>query len=105
MLKETKDLLKVIIQTGNATSVSIKDGLTSADLPNFFAPIMLVPEAINGIEKIGEELKTMTEADRTELVEFIKTELVLENKKIEEIVEDGLAIIANIYSLILKLKN
>ena len=104
MLNETKDLLKAVIQTGNAVSVSMKDGFTSADLPNFFAPIMLLPEAINGIEKVGEELKTMDAAGRVELVEFIKTELVLENKVIEEVIEDAIAIIASIYSLILKLK-
>lgn len=89
--KETKEVLKLLIELGEAVDKAMVDKkFDAAELGLLIAPLLHVAAAFEGVGKVPAELKDLSEAEQLELVEFVKTELELEADKVELVVEKGL---------------
>jgi hypothetical protein len=98
---ETKQVIKLVIGIGRGIELSLKDDkFTLADLPNFFAVIMDLLPAIDGIEDVALEFKLATEEEVEELKAYVKAELDLEDDKVEEFIEDAFAVVLDIYHVL-----
>lgn len=100
-MKETKELLKFVIELGEAADKALVDGkFDTAELGLLVGPLMQIAPAIEGIDKVGEEFKSLDEAKMAELVQFVKDELDLEADKVEQIVEKGLETALVVFSFV-----
>ena len=100
-IKESKELLKFVIEFGEALEQALKeDGLGIADIGLFMAPLMQVGAAFEGIAMLGDEAKDYSAEEVVELVAYAKTELNLDNAKTEKVVEDALELGVKIYAFI-----
>lgn len=99
-LKETKEAFVFVIALVKAIDISINDGdekLGLEDVPNFFPAFFKLMPAIEGADRIPMELKAVDPAEAQNFKEWLKVELDLKDDKIEEAIEDGFAIILDIY--------
>lgn len=89
--KELKELLKFVIELGEALDKALVDKkFDITELGLLIAPLMQIGPAFEGLDKVGGEIKDLSEAEQLELVTFVKDELDLQSDKIEEVVEKGL---------------
>ena len=100
-IKETKELLKFVIDFGEAIETALADKkFEIAELSLLIAPLMQVGPAFEGIDKLGGEMKDLTEAEMAELKAYVEDELDLKNDNLEEIIERGLGLAITIYSFV-----
>lgn len=100
-MKETKELLKFVIALGEALESAMEDKkFDVAELSLLIGPLMQVGPAFEGMDKIGEEIKTVDAAGLAELVAFAKEELDLKADNIEKIIEEALDLGVKVYSFI-----
>ena len=83
-IKELKELLKFVIEFGEAIDKAMVDKKFSVDeLGLLIAPLMQVGPAFEGMDLLGGEIKDLSEAEMAELTVFVKDELDLANDKID----------------------
>lgn len=100
-IKESKELVKFIIELIKAIDLSMQDGEFSwKDGVNFISTLLSVSEGLTGIEKVPAEIKDLQKEEIHELYNFVKKELVLANPKYEKFVEDALEIGVKLYDLL-----
>lgn len=79
MVKETKDvvvLLAKLAVCADKAAVDAQAGVGFVKLVcDFFPVLKALPAAIGGSDKIGEELKNISDADKAELIEAVKVEV------------------------------
>lgn len=92
------------IQLGNAIETTLEDGFKLADLANFILPLSQLPAVIENKALIVEEFKDLDEAEKTALINYIKTNLDLKNDKVEVAIEKGLIAIVAVLELVNALK-
>jgi len=98
-IKETKELLKFIIDFGMAVDQAMADKkFDMSELGLLIAPLMQIGPAFTGIDKLGGELKDLDAAESADLVAYFSKELDLANDKVEVLIEQGLALGLQIYS-------
>lgn len=99
-MKETKELVKLIIVGAHALDASLEDGKISfSDFSDFIPVFMKVNAAIDGFKKIGGELKAMTDEQRKELQDEIRA-LDLGDKNIEYLIEEGMLVASSLYKMV-----
>lgn len=104
-MNEIKEMLSFIFLLSSAVEKSLQDGKISiGDVPLFISPLMHAQSAFSGIDKIKDEMKSMDEAKKSELCEWLKNEFDLSNDKVEHMIENGLVIGLSLSNLILKIK-
>jgi hypothetical protein len=76
-IEETKDVVKAICGLGNAIAASLADDgkITFSDYPKFIGPLISLPAAISGIGEVPKELKDLTEEEKQELIDLVRSEL------------------------------
>jgi hypothetical protein len=96
-ISELKDVVKFGIGVGEA----LADGVQLSDL----GALLELPNAISGISSVPEELSDLDDEERIELINYIRDEFDLPDEKVEEFVEDSLALVIAIHKLIVKFKD
>lgn len=100
-MKETKELLKFVIELGEAVEGAMADKkFELAELSLLIGPLMQAGPAFEGFENIGAEIKAMDAAKMADLVAYIEVELDLASDKVEEIIEKGLATALVVYNFV-----
>ena len=101
LIKELKEIVKFAIEMGEAVDKALVDKkFDVSELGLLIAPLMQIGPAFEGLDKVGGEIKDLSEAEMAELVAYVKDELDLENDKIETIVEKSIEVGSCIYSLV-----
>ncbi len=104
-IKETKDLLKLIVSFGNSVDKALEDNKISiADLPLFMNVFIDMPEAFDGFDKIKSEIKDMTPEELNELSIYVAQEFDIESDRTEGIIENGLDLAVRIFAFAKSLK-
>ena len=99
-IKETKELLKFIVEFAEAIDKSMEDGdIGFADLTNLVSAMMAAGDAFSDISLIPEEINDLDDNEALELYAYAKDELDLRSDKLEEIVESALEIGLKVYQL------
>jgi len=103
-IENLKKAAKLLISFGQKIESTSKDGFQAIELFSFLGEVSQVPDIISHKDDIVAEFKDLDATERAELVSYIETELVLENKKTEEIIEAGLALLISVLTLVEKIK-
>lgn len=99
-IKETKELLKFVIEIAEALDASLADGdIGFMDLSNLVSAMMASAAAFDNISMIPAEMKDLDTTEAQELYDYCKSELDLASDKIESIVEMALQIGLKVYEL------
>jgi hypothetical protein len=105
-IKETKELLKFVIEVTEALDRSLEDGeIGFTDLSNLVSAMMASAAAFENVSLIPSEMKDLDKAEAAELYAYVKGELNLKDDKIEAAVEAALEIGLKIYKLINIIRN
>lgn len=105
-LKETKELLKFVIDVVEAVDQSISDGaLSLLDATNFVDPIFSVGAAFRGINNVPKEISELTPDQIKELCDYVTGELRLSDEKVEDTVKKLLESGLRFYELAQFIKN
>lgn len=99
-VKETKEAVVALCKLANALDSSTKDGIGVDDIGKFVEPLMALPAAAEGADKIVEEVKDLDEAELADLHATVKAELDLEDDQVEGFVEDALLAAVSLFSLV-----
>ena len=100
-IKELKELIKFVIELGEAVELGLEDKkFEIAELALLMGPLMQIGTAFEGMDKLGGELKDLSEAESLELVSFVKDELDLKADNTEEIIEAALELGVKIYGFV-----
>ena len=99
--KELKDVVAFVVSLANAVGKSYEDGkFDIGDIVEFITPLRRLYVAYEGIERIDDELKSLTEAEFAELVEYVKTEFDIPQETVEKVVEYALDVAKALFPLI-----
>ena len=102
-IQETKELLEFGFKLQQGIVNSLEDGkMTGMDLPSFFPAIMSSTKGIGGIQKVGAELMDLTEEEKQELLTFVREKFDLPDDQLEELIEDTLHELLDIYRLAIR---
>lgn len=100
-IKETKEVLKFVIELGEAVDKGLEDGkFEMSELGLLIPPLMLIGPAIEDISGVQGEMKDLTPDEMGLLVTYVETELSITNKDTEKIIEDGLALAMRLYAFV-----
>lgn len=99
--KELKEAIKFVIELGNGLGKSLEDDkFTFGDVLNFLPAVIAVPAAFGGISEIPNELNDLDETERLDLIEFVRSELDIEQEKAELIAEQAFLVLTQIFELV-----
>lgn len=104
-IENLKKAAKLGVSFGMQIEASAKDGFQVSDLFSFIDEVAQIPDVVKNKQAIVDEFKDLSPEERTQLVTYIETELVLENKKTEEVIEAGLEFVISVLSLVDKIKS
>lgn len=104
-IENLKKAAKLGVSIGMQIETASKDGFTISDLFGFVGPLSLIPAVVANKNIIVEEFNELSPAELSELVTYVNTELVLENKKTEAAIEAGLQAVIAIINLVEKVKS
>jgi hypothetical protein len=105
LIKDTKELVKFVIELVNAIDTSLEDGKFSlTDVAQFLKPMLSAPNAFNDIKNVSLEIKDLSEVEKVELKEYMKNELKIKSEKIEMVVEHSFSIALELATLTQMLK-
>ena len=101
-VKEIKDVLKLIIGAIKGYQAAKADGkLDWADMSQFMPVFPLIQPAIENISEIPAEFKDLDSEEATELAEFVKQELEIdEESKVARIITHALGVASHGYALV-----
>lgn len=90
-IKETKELVKFGLVLGKALAEALADGKVDlTDALKFLPVLRELKDAVEGIDQVPTELKDLDDAEKKELLEYIKGEFDLENDEVEAKCEEAL---------------
>jgi hypothetical protein len=102
--KETLELAGFLAEIANALEKSLRDGvLNFADFANFLNTALSAPNAIQGIDKIGEEIKGWTDAEKAQVIVLFQEKLDFAADNLESAVEDIFTAVVLLVGAITKL--
>lgn len=104
MLKETKEAIHCLIMFLNAVGAGALDAMSGKpnilkDVFAFVPALMALPGAVSGAEKIPDELKAASAADKTELANQIATEFSIPFPLAEQYIEQAIAVLIQMWVL------
>lgn len=89
--KESKELLIFLLELGNAVGAALKDGkFDLLDSLKFYRAALAAGQALQGVNKIPDEVKSWSEQDKAEILSMIKY-LDLPDDKLEAYAEQALS--------------
>jgi len=103
-IKELKELVTFVAVLASAADKSTQDGLGYDDIGEFVNAMLKAPNAFEGIDKVGAEIKDLDAAEMQELKDLVAAELNLVDDKLELVVEKAIVAIVNIYDIVLEVK-
>ncbi|MHA2642849.1 MAG: hypothetical protein V2G41_09400 [bacterium JZ-2024 1] len=104
--KETIELLKFIVSLANGIGKAAADGkFDASDLAFFFQSFTMAGPALVGASSIGEELASMSEGERNELLNYFRTNFDIPQEALENVIEAGFEAALSIHKLILAIKS
>ena len=104
-IDETKDVIAFGISLTNSLIRAFDDNkLTITDIPHFIAPITKLTSALTGINMVPFEIGDIQKFELQKLIEFVKENLDVDDKKAKNIIEQSLLIIYDIYDLLTTIK-
>lgn len=105
-IKELSEAVKFICAVANAIGEAAKDEEISLGDAAHLVPLLYkLPSAVDGISMIAEEAADLSQDELDELVKMVKDDLDLPQDKVEQGIEEAVAIAVQIYSLVKKLKD
>lgn len=104
-IEETKDVVAAGVALANSIIAALEDGKISlADIPVFFNPVLKLPAALSGIDKVPAELGDIDAEELNELKAIVKDQLSVSDEKAAEIIDASIAVLYDIYLLIKKIQ-
>mgnify|MGYP003396733825 CR=1 FL=1 len=103
-IENLKKAAQLIISFGQKIESTTKDGFQVTDLFSFLGEVSQIPSIIQNKDNIVNEFKDLGASERAELATYIEQNLVLENKRVEKIIESGLQVLIAILVLVDDLK-
>jgi hypothetical protein len=103
-IEKLKVAAKLLISFGQKIESTSKDGFQIVELFSFLGELSQIPAIFADKDEIVAEFKDLDATERAELVAYIETELTLENKKVEAIIEKSLGVLISILQLVDSLK-
>ena len=104
-IDETKDVIEFGISLTNSLIHAFGDGkLTLTDVPHFIAPMTKLPSALTGINMVPFEVGDIQKFELQKLIDFVKENLDVDDRKAKNIIEQCLLIIYDIYDLVTTIK-
>lgn len=95
-----KVCVKFGIDLGEAVDASLPGGLTVADVPNFFKPLMEISSAITAAKQVPAELKDLDTEEAAELSAYVTTELHIADAKVEEVIKKSFAVVVSVLEIV-----
>ena len=103
-IEDTKDVLKLVFRLVDGYSKSKEDGkFTITDAANFLGAVMVIPQAITGINNVPDEIKELNEAEMQELKDFIAEQFDIADDVLEALIEEIIATAIDVGKLVSKL--
>lgn len=91
--KETKEVLSLAAALIKAIDAAGRDGFQWSDFYHFVPAVPKVFPALEGIDKVDDEVKSWTEEDLEDVKTFVVSELDIPNDKVERFIEKGIQIV------------
>ena len=102
-LKETKEVLDLVITLGKGIEASMEDDkITLGDLPNFFNVLFQIVPAIEGIDQVPMEFKLASDEEAEELKQYLRDELDLQDDEMEAFIEEAFNVVLTIWQVVKK---
>jgi hypothetical protein len=100
-IKETKELLDFGFKLQSAITRSHEDGKFSPilDTPKFLPALLAAPRAFAGANLIPAELADLDDAEREELMAFVRERFELADRELEILIEDTLDLMLDLYRI------
>ncbi len=96
-MQELKDVIRAAIGLSKVIGYSLEDGkIDISDAASIFSAMPVLGKAVDGISKVPAELNSMDEQSKTDLVDFFKSELSLDDENLESLIERIFSVIADI---------
>lgn len=100
-IKETKELLKFVIELGTAVERATADHKVDiTDLQFLMAPLVSANAAFADVSAVKTEMKSMTTEAAAELVAFATDELKLSHENVEHVIETALKLGLDLYKYV-----
>lgn len=100
-IENLKKAAKFGIDLGEQLSSVLEDGkLKTIEMLSFLDELMQLPGVVNAAADIKNEVLELDEADRAELLDYVKSEFDIPNDRLEAMVEAGLSTVASLMILI-----
>lgn len=104
-IKNTKELVDFAIGLGNAAGLAASDGkIDISDIALFITPLKDAGPALADMNQIIPELTDLSVEERQELLAHVEQKFNIPQEKIEEVVEAGLGVLAQVHRVIVALK-
>jgi len=95
--KDTKEVVSVFIAFGKAYETSMVDGkIDGSDLKNLWPVVWLVKPALSDISQVKLEFINATEEDKNEFEAWVKTQIDLKDKSVEQLIEASFALVLDL---------
>lgn len=91
--------LKLAFDFAEQTAVIAEGGIKWYELASYFDELLLLPGVIKDGKLILEEIKDLDPAEANELGAWAAAEFDIPNDSVEESIEQGLGMIANLWAL------
>lgn len=105
-IKETKEALECALSMQKALQKTMADGKISIwEVPNFLSPFLKLGPALQNAKAIPAELKDLQAEEIEELKALFKAELDLEDDKLEQKINEGLALLLALGKFVGELKS
>lgn len=100
-IEETLDVVDFGVAIANGAVKSLKDGKVGiSDIPHFISPLIKLPTALTGIDKVPAEIGDIDDVELEKLINHVKANLDVDNEKAMEIVQRSLTLIYDAYNLV-----
>ena len=104
-IDETKDVIEFGISLTNSLIHAFGNGkIILTDVPYFIAPMTKLPSALSGINLVPFEVGDIQKFELQKLIDFVKENLDVDDRKAKNIIEQSLLIIYDIYDIVTTIK-
>jgi hypothetical protein len=102
-IKEVREVIDVAAKLGNAAGKILQDDKFDwGELVEFVPALIALPEAISGISLVGEELKDLSEEEKSQLAQYLVDQFDIPQDDLETAVEDHAAVLLELWMLVKK---
>jgi len=104
-IKETKEVVKFGVELGEAVDRAMSDDkMEVADLVHLVPAFTAAGPAFSDISLVPKEMKDMDEAESKELMDYVESELDIENDQVEEVIEKSLRAVLALHDVYLAVR-